>query len=262
MNTLKWHTFPGIQTTAMFVFLFLYIPVIVLVIFSFNRSELATIWQGFGFNAYLEAWQDPYLLHAARNSFAVALVAMLVSTLAATLAALALRGSNFIGKSVITTLIGLPLLVPGIVTAVATLMLYSLTGLELSLITIIVAHIVFCIPFAYLPIQARLSRIDPNLIDAAGDLYANPWRVFWRITWPQLLPGVSAGALLAFITSMDDFIITYFVAGPGATTLPIYIFGAIRRGISPKINAVSTLILGVSVLVVTLAYFIGRQKQK
>lgn len=262
MNTSKWHSFPGIQTIAVFVFLFLYIPIIVIVLLSFNQGDLATIWQGFGFNGYAEIWRDPYLIRAAQNSFMVALIAMLCSTLAATLAALALRGRNFIGKSAIVALIGLPLLVPGIVIAVATLMFFSFAGLELSLATILIAHIVFCIPFAYLPIHARLSRIDANLIEAAGDLYANPWQAFWRITWPQLLPGVAAGALLAFITSMDDFIITYFVAGPGATTYQFYIFGAIRRGISPKINAVSTLILGISVLFVTLSYFIGRQTQK
>ncbi|BBO59823.1 ABC transporter permease [Mycoavidus sp. B2-EB] len=262
MNTLKSRTFPGVQATAIFAFLFLYTPIIVLVFLSFNQSDLTAIWQGFSLNGYVEIWQDPYLLRAAQNSLIVASSAMLVSTLAATLAALALRGHDFIGKSIITTLIGLPLLAPGIVIAVAALMFFSFTGLEPSLITVIVTHIVFCIPFAYLPIQARLSRADPHLIDAAKDLYANPWRVFWRVTWPQLMPGVTAGALLAFITSMDDFIITYFVAGPGATTLPIYIFETIGRSISPKINAVSTLILGISVLFIALAYFIGRQKQK
>jgi spermidine/putrescine transport system permease protein len=139
--------------------------------------------------------------------------------------------------------LGLPLLVPEIVTAVATLMFFAFIGLKLSLFTILIAHVVFCIPFAYLPIRARLEGMDPRLAEAAADLYASPWKAFWRVTCPLLMPGILSGAMLAFIISMDDFVITYFVAGAGATTLPVYIFSSIRMGISPKINAISSIIL-------------------
>ncbi|BBO59818.1 ABC transporter permease [Mycoavidus sp. B2-EB] len=262
MNAFKLHSFPGIRPIAVLIFSFLYIPIIVLVLLSFNQGELTTVWQGLGLNGYIEIWQDPYIIQAAKNSFIVALIATLVATPSATLAALALWQRQSDDRSIIASLIGLPLLIPGIVVAVATLMLFSFIGLKLSLFTVIIAHSTFCIPFAYFPIKTRLSKIHFNLVDAATDLYANSWQAFWHITWPQLLPGIIAGALLSFITSMDDFIITYFVSGPGSATLPVYIFGAIKRGISPKINAVSTLILGISILFVTVSYFTGRQAQR
>ncbi|WP_048313778.1 MFS transporter [Pseudomonas aeruginosa] len=158
-------------------------------------------------------------------------------------------------------LLGLPLLVPEIVTAVATLMFFSFIGLKLSLFTILIAHIVFCIPFAYLPIRARLEGLDPRLAEAAADLYASPWKAFWKITLPLLMPGVLSGAMLAFIISMDDFVITYFVAGAGATTLPVYIFSSIRMGISPKINAISSIILMISIAFVALSYYLGQRRR-
>ncbi|BBE09149.1 Putative ABC transporter permease protein [Mycoavidus cysteinexigens] len=262
MNAFKLHSFPGIRSITALIFLFLYTPIIVLVLLSFNQGELTTVWQGFGLNGYIEVWRDPYIILAAKNSFLVALIATLISTPSATLAALALWEGQFADRSIITTLISLPLLIPGIVVAVATLMLFSLIGLELSLFTVIIAHTTFCIPFAYFPIKACLSKIQFSLIDAAIDLYANPWQAFWRVTWPQLLPGIIAGALLAFVISMDDFIITYFIAGPGATTLPVYIFGAIKQGVSHKINAISTLILGISILFIAISYFIIQRGRK
>jgi spermidine/putrescine transport system permease protein len=131
----------------------------------------------------------------------------------------------------------------------------------LSLFTILIAHIVFCTPFAYLPIRARLQGMNPALKEAAADLYATPWQTFWRISLPLLRPGIFSGAMMAFIISMDDFVITYFVAGAGSTTLPIYIFSSIRMGISPKINAISSLMLVISILFVTLSYYLGQRKR-
>jgi spermidine/putrescine transport system permease protein len=151
--------------------------------------------------------------------------------------------------------------VPDIVCAVAILMFFAFIGLKLSLLTILIAHVVFCTPFAYLPIRARLQGMDPRLLEAAADLYASPWRAFWRISFPLLLPGILSGAMLAFIISMDDFVITYFVAGAGSTTLPVYIFSSIRMGISPKINAISSIMLVLSILFVTLSYYLGQRKR-
>ena len=159
--------------------------------------------------------------------------------------------------------INLPLMVPEIVTAIATLIFFALLnnalGITLGLGNLMIAHAVFCIPFAYLPIRARLEDMDRTLEQAAADLYATPWKAFQRITLPLLVPGIAAGAMLAFIVSFDDVIITAFVAGPGETTLPIYIFGAIRRGVTPEINAISTIVLAVSVMFVTLFYFVSRR---
>jgi spermidine/putrescine transport system permease protein len=154
-------------------------------------------------------------------------------------------------------------MVPEIVTAVATLSFFALlrteAGVYFGFGNLIIAHTVFCIPFAYMPIRARLEDMNLTLEEAAADLYANAWQTFYRVTLPLLVPGIAAGAMLAFIVSFDDVIITAFVAGPGETTLPIYIFGAIRRGVTPEINAISTIVLGVSVLFVTLFYFISRR---
>lgn len=183
-----------------------------LVVLSFNSGQSATLWESFSLKWYAVVANDPEILRAAKNSLLVATLATLASTVLATLAALGMRGRAFRGQTLMNGVLGLPLLVPEIVTAVATLMFFSFIGLKLSLFTILIAHIVFCIPFAYLPIRARLEGLDPRLAEAAADLYASPWKAFWKITLPLLMPGVLSGAMLAFIISMDDFVITYFVA--------------------------------------------------
>ena len=149
---------------------------------------------------------------------------------------------------------------PEVVTAVATLLFFIMLGFQLGLGTVILAHIVFCIPFAYLPIRARLEGMDPRLEEAAQDLYADRRRTFVRVVLPQLWPGIISGAMLAFIISLDDFVITYFVAGAGATTLPIYIFGMIRIGISPEVNAVSAIMLAISIVFVAASWLVGRMR--
>jgi spermidine/putrescine transport system permease protein len=150
-----------------------------------------------------------------------------------------------------------PLLVPEIITAIATLSFFALLGIERGFLTVALAHICFCIPFAYLPIRARLEGMDKTLEQAAADLYATPWATFRRITLPLLFPGILAGAMLAFIVSIDDYIITSFVAGPGWTTLPIYIYSTVRNVITPEINAVSSLLMLVSIGFVTLSLLTG-----
>ena len=159
--------------------------------------------------------------------------------------------------------INLPLMVPEIVTGVATLTFFAIIRQALGIQTLwwlIMAHTVFCIPFAYLPIRARLEGMDLTLEQAAADLYATPWRIFRRVTFPLLWPGVLAGAMLAFVISLDDVVITMLVAGPGETTLPVFIIGQLRRGVTPEINAVSTLFLGVSALLVTTVFLLTRRK--
>jgi spermidine/putrescine transport system permease protein len=151
--------------------------------------------------------------------------------------------------------------VPEIVTAVATLMFFAFLGFQLGHMTVILAHTVFCIPFAYLPIRARLANMDPALAEAASDLYANDWQTFRRITLPLLWPGILSGLVLAFIISLDDFVITFFVAGAGSTTLPVYIYGMVRIGITPEVNAVSSLMILVSVLAVSVASLLSRRQK-
>ncbi|WP_152227121.1 ABC transporter permease [Pseudomonas sp. SCB32] len=253
--------FTGVRPAAWLFFAFLYIPIFVLVVLSFNSGQSATLWESFSLKWYAVVADDPEILRAAKNSLIIASFATIISTTLATLAALGMRGRVFRGQSLMSGVLGLPLLVPEIVTAVATLMFFAFIGLKLSLFTILLAHVVFCIPFAYLPIRARLEGMDPRLAEAAADLYASPWKTFWKVTFPLLMPGILSGAMLAFIISMDDFVITYFVAGAGATTLPVYIFSSIRMGISPKINAISSIILLISIAFVALSYYVGQRRR-
>jgi spermidine/putrescine transport system permease protein len=251
--------FRGLRSTTLLALVFLYAPIVLLVLLSFNANRVATIWTGFSLEWYGVVFDNPNILRAARNSFVVAISATLISTVIAIMAALAMAGPPFKGKLAVTALFSLPLMVPEIVTAVATLMFFLLIGLELGLLTVIIAHVVFCISFAYLPIRARLADMDPRLLEAAADLYATPARAFWRVTLPLMMPGIVSGAMLAFIVSLDDFVITFFVAGPGATTLPVYIFGMVRMGITPEVNALASMLLLLSIVFVALSWWIGRR---
>jgi spermidine/putrescine transport system permease protein len=253
--------FAGVRQATWLFFLFLYVPILVLVALSFNSGQSATLWAGFSLKWYGVVANDPEILRAAKNSLIVATSATIIATVLATLAALGMHGRAFRGQNMVNGVLGLPLLIPDIVSAVAILMFFSLITLKLSLFTIMIAHVVFCTPFAYMPIRARLQGMNPALLEAAADLYAPPWKVFWKVSFPLLMPGILAGAMMAFIISMDDFVITYFVAGAGSTTLPIYIFSSIRMGISPKINAISTIMLLISIAFVALSYYIGQRKR-
>jgi spermidine/putrescine transport system permease protein len=244
---------------------FLYAPIAVLIAFSFNDNRSVVVWTDFSFRWYEAAFDNRGIRNATLVSMQVAVVATFFSTIFATMAALATtRTEQYRGQVLAYAIINQPLMIPEIVTAVATLSFFSLikqvTGLT-GIGYLMLAHTVFCIPFAYMPIRARLEDMTLTLEQAATDLYAPPWQVFRRITLPLLVPGVVAGAMLAFVVSLDDVIITLLVAGPGETTLPVYILGQIRRGITPEINAVSTLLLGLSILFVTLFFLYGKRRK-
>lgn len=251
--------FRGLPVAMSLALIFLYVPIVILVALSFNENRTATIWTGFSTQWYGVVFDNPNILRAARNSFIVATSATLIATVIAIMAALAMARRRFRGQTAVTGLFSLPLMVPEIVTAVASLMFFLLLGFELGLLTVIIAHVVFCIPFAYLPIRARLADMDPRLLEAAADLYARPGQAFRRITLPLMMPGIISGAMLAFIISLDDFVITFFVAGPGATTLPVYIFGMVRMGITPEVNALAAMLVVISMIFVALSWWIGRQ---
>jgi spermidine/putrescine transport system permease protein len=253
--------FPGVGPGAAFFFAYLYLPIFVLIFFSFNENRQATIWTGFSLDWYGVVLRNDDILSAAGNSLIVATTATLIATFAALLAALAMSRHRFRGEDGVNAVIAFPLIIPEIVTAVATLLFFVAVGIELGLLTVIIAHTVFCIPFAYLPIRARLEGMDRALPEAAADLYANEVQALRRVIMPLLWPGILSGAMLSFIISLDTFTITYFVAGPGATTLPVYIFGMIRIGITPEVNAISALMLVVSIVFVSLSFLIGRLKR-
>ncbi|MDU8942609.1 ABC transporter permease [Ovoidimarina sediminis] len=257
---------PGFKTVAWLCIFCLYLPLTVLVIFSFNDNRSVVKWTEFSWRWYAAAMENDGIRAAAWMSVKVAAVATILSTIAATMAALATaRGAAFRGSALAYGIINQPLMIPEIVTAIATLSLFSIVK-QVTGITgvgyLMAAHTAFCIPFAYMPIRARLQDMTLTLEQAAADLYATPWQAFRHVTLPLLVPGIVAGAMLAFVVSLDDVIITLMVAGPGETTLPIYILGAIRRGITPEINAVSTILVGVSVLLVVLLFFVQRRMQK
>ena len=196
----------------------------------------------------------------------IAVTATIVSTVTATLAASGMtRVKPWRGLMAAFMVINLPLMVPEIVTAIATLSFFALVagrlGINLGIGNLIIAHSVFCIPFAYMPIRARLEDMDLTLEQAAADLYATPWHAFRRVTLPLLVPGILSGMALAFIVSFDDFTITQLVAGPGQTTLPLYIWNQIRRPMTPEINAISTILLMVSIIVVAISFLIARKRR-
>ncbi|MBI1216379.1 MAG: ABC transporter permease subunit [Alphaproteobacteria bacterium] len=253
---------PGSAATAWLSLAFLYVPILVVIVFSFNASRLITVWEGFSTDWYRAALANDDLRRATMNSLIVGVSATFVSTLIALLVALALRGGQAPKKArqATMTLMTLPLLIPEIVIAIASLIFFAAVNMRLGLGNVLVAHIVFCIPFAYSPIKARILTIPPALFEAAADLYATPWRVFRRVTLPLLMPGITAGAMLAFITSLDDFIITQMVAPPGAMTLPVYIYSMVRKGITPEINAISSLLLVVSMMLVLASYLVNQKK--
>ncbi len=253
--------FPGFGFITGLFFLYLYVPILILVMFSFNAGRSATIWNGFSLEWYVHAFANDDIQRAAANSIVVAISATTIATMLATFAALIMaRSQKFKGQTISYAVLMLPLIVPEIVTAVATLSFFSAVGLKLGLGRVILAHTVFCIPFAFLPIRARLQGMDDTLEQAAQDLYANEWQTFRHVTLPLLLPGIVSGAMLAFIISIDDFIITLMVAQAGMTTLPLYIYGMVRMGITPEINAVSTIMLAISILFVSLSYYVGKRR--
>ena len=240
----------------------LYAPIIVIAAYSFNETRSITVWSGFSLDWYAKALDNGAIRRAAFNSLVVAVFAALFATAAALPAALATaRGRLGRGDGPILGIILTPLIVPEIVTAVSLLAFFLLIGMPLGLGSVAAAHGLFCIPFAYLPIRARLESLSPVYEEAARDLYASDWRVFSRVIWPLAAPGVAAGAMLAFIVSLDDFIITNMVAGPGASTLPVTIYGLARTGFTPEINAVSTMLLGLSAALAAAAFFLSRPRR-
>lgn len=256
---------PGFAGIAMLCFVLLYLPILLLVAYSFNASESISQWDGFSFRWYVSAWENEQVQAATIRSIVIATAASALSTTAAVLAALATtRSRPWRGQTVAFALINQPLMVPEIVTAVSLLIFFSMikvwTGYT-GLWYLIVAHAAFCIPFAYMPIRARLQGMDLTLERAGEDLYGTPLKVFRHVTLPQLWPGILAGAMLTFVISLDDVVITEFVKSAGQDTLPTYMLGQLRRAITPEINAISTALLLISVLLVTAFFFVSRKNK-
>ncbi len=246
---------------------FLYLPMLVLVVYSFNESRLVTVWAGFSPRWYAELWRDRQIIDAALLSLRIAFLAASMATVLGTLAGLALaRLGRFRGRSLLGLMLTAPLVMPEVITGLSLLMLFvSLSQLlgwpgERGALTIWIAHVSFCTAYVTVIVTGRLMELDPALEEAAQDLGATPLKAFLAVTMPVISPALVAGWLLAFSLSLDDLVIASFVTGPGASTLPIVVFSSVRLGVSPKINALATiLILAVTLAALTAAWLHGRR---
>lgn len=240
-------------------YIFLYAPIVILMVFSFNASKFASAtWRGFTLNWYLELFQDEALGSALKNSLYIGFVSTLVSTIFGTMVSLAMERHKFWGKLAFDAMLYLPIIIPDIAMAVMLLLFFVLAKLPLGRYTIIISHIAFNISFVAVVVRARLAQFDMTLEEAAQDLYADNWNTFRRVTLPLLMPGILGGALLAFTLSLDDFVITFFTAGPGATTLPLRIYSMVKLGVTPEINALSSVMLFASFVLVFLSFILQR----
>jgi putrescine transport system permease protein len=253
-------------------FAFLYAPIISLVVFSFNESKLVTVWSGFSTKWYAELFNDPQILNAAWLSFQIAAISATIALVLGTLAAVALvRFRRFRGRTAFSGMVSAPLVMPDVITGLSLLLLFvameSLLGWPAGrgIVTIIIAHSTFCMAYVCVVVQARLSDFDRSLEEAAMDLGASPVRVFFDITLPIIAPALISGWLLAFTLSLDDLVIASFVSGPGSSTLPMVIFSKVRLGVSPDVNALATIIIGIvalGVLAATLLQLRARPKRQ
>lgn len=257
-----------LSANAWLVFVFFYAPIVVLIVFSFNSSRYVNQWAGFSLAWYAKLFTNEAMALALRNSLTVALISTVVSTLLGTLVALGLERYRFRGRLALDGTLYLPIIIPDIAMAVMLLLFFvqafNLLGrlgmhASLGLGTIILAHIVFNVSFVAVVVRARLAGFDESLEEAAQDLYANEWNTFRHVTLPLIMPGILGGALLAFTLSLDDFVITFFTSGPGSTTLPLRIYSMVKTGVTPEINALSTLMLGASMILVLLSLAIQRK---
>ncbi|MFT4151507.1 MAG: ABC transporter permease [Paracoccaceae bacterium] len=270
---------PFLTGFSLLFFVFLYAPLLVIVGYSFNANPVnMLIWDGFTLDWYkglfglgeramdpnqraLYIESTPQLLAALRNSLIVAMSTTAIATVLGTCTALALR-HRFRGRGIYAAGLNLPMMMPDIVLGIGLLIFFSTVGMQLSLITIILGQCTFLISYVFIVVQARLAGLDPALEEASADLGAGPLQTFRKVTLPQLAPGLLGGALLAFVISMDDLVITYFISGTGSQTLPIYIFGMIRRGVKPEINAIATLIILASVLIAALGLWLRARENR
>lgn len=251
---------------SILVFLFLYIPIAVVMIFSFNDSKLGTVWTGFTVEWYKKLMTNQQIFDALMNSVFIAVIVTIISTILGTLAALAIHRYTFVGKKTMDFLFLIPIIIPDLVIAVALLAVYGMLGIGLSLMTIIPGHVVWGIAFVTLIVLARLQGFDRSLEEAAKDLGANEWQTFWRVTFPLIFPGVLAGSLLTFTLSLDEFEVAFFTSGPNSMTLPVLIYSMVRLGVSPEINALSTIIILFIILAIviwgTYIYFTNKKGAK
>ncbi len=235
---------------AVAAYVFLYAPLAIVVMYSFNESRLNAQWTGFTFAWYQKLFQNERMLGAAWNSLVIAVVTSAVSTLLGTMAGYALYRFK---TRLLPVLVLAPIAIPEILMGVSLLIFFVMLNLTLGMVSIILSHIAFCIGFVAIVVRSRLSGMDESLTEAARDLGATPWRAFRLVTLPLIMPGVVAGALMAFTLSIDDFVITFFTAGVGSSTLPLQIYTMVKIAVTPEVNAVSTLLMLLTLVLIMIA---------
>jgi len=273
----------GLLLTPIFSYFFLWVPIVLLVVFSFNDSRTIATWRGFTFQWYQNVFNNvvgtesrfstDLMLQSFGNSLIVAVAATIIATIIGTMVALSLARGNFPGKRLLDGLLFLPIVIPEITQGVSLLIFFNILidfvngtlggNASLGFGSIIIGHVAFNVSYVAIVVRARLADMNPRLEEAASDLGANPWRTFWRVTFPLILPGVIAGSLLAFTLSLDDFVITFFVSGVGTTTLPVFVYGLLKLSVTPEINAISTIILLLSTVLIGITMALqGRNAAK
>ena len=242
------------------VFFFLYLPIIVLIIYSFNSSSMNILFENFTFKWYIELFKNNDLIMSFVNTLIVALTSTIISTIIGTISAYGLYKFDFPLKKLINSLIYIPIVIPEIVLGISLLSIYTLMKLELGMFTIILSHIAFSIPFVIVSVRSALSSETVYYEEAAKDLGASNFKIFKDIILPVIMPGVVSGAILAFTLSLDDVVISYFTAGPGSNTLPLYIYSMIKTGITPDVNALTTIMLTITFITLTSIAVIQSRK--
>ena len=239
-----------------FILAFLYLPIIVLIVFSFNVSKSRTVFSGFTLDWYRKLFSNELIISSAVNTFIVAVVASVIATILGTVAAIGISKMRKVPKAIVMQVTNIPIMNPEIVTGVSLMLLFvffaARMNLEFGFVTLILAHITFDVPYVVLNVMPKFRQMDPNLYEAAQDLGCGPFRAFVKVILPEIMPGIISGFLMAFTFSLDDFVVSYFTSGSSAQTLPITIYAMTRRKVSPEINALSTIIF-VIVLVVLIA---------
>jgi spermidine/putrescine transport system permease protein len=251
-----------LRTLFAAIFFVLYIPIVTLIAFSFNSDKRGIVWRGFTFEFYQKAWENSELQDAMINSLTIAFLTTIIATIIGTMAAIVLWRFRFPGKTAYEGIMSLPIVIPEICMGVALLFFFARSGMmewavklpwPLNLINIIIAHVAFCFPFVAIVVRSRLVGFNRQLEEASKDLGASEAQTFWNVLVPFMMPGIVAGALLAFTLSLDDFVITFFTSGPDTVTFPVKVYSMVRRGVSPEINAASTVLIVITIVATAIA---------
>lgn len=247
---------------SILIYLFLYVPILVLVVFSFNESKLNAVWTGFSLKWYSSLFNNYGIMEAVKNSLVIAFISTALSVALGTITAVGMYKYKFKGKSLVDSMLFVPLVIPEVVMGIAMLSFFSQIKISLGIITLIIAHVTFSVSYVVIVVKTRLEGFDKSLEEAAMDLGADPWETFRRVTLPLIMPGIISGGLLAFTLSLDDVIISFFVAGPGSNTLPLKVFSMVKFGVTPEINALSTILMVFTISIVILMQLLAKNKAK